>query len=372
MAAGEEGRARRAQQGSAQRHEEQGQAEGVGHAGDVVEHLIGRPDDQREQCAAAEVAQQAACQRRAARVEQVLGQDRTAAVAQRPERADLGALVVDHAGHGGGAHQRGDEEEEHREHGGQPLHDLGVALKAGIAGVGGAVEDVQLRRFQVGQLLTGVGQVGLRVGGLAVQFRHAVLILFNAVVVFLPAILQRPAAVLIGGEAGFVLIDTALELVEGFFGGVQLGALGGVLTVQLRLSGGELGATVVDLLFCRVQLGLGVCQLVGLGVQLDALGVQLAGALVQLCAVLVEGGFLGLQRRPGVLQLFQPRGGVLRGQGGADGVILRPRLFVAVPAVLPVGKLCLVVGSGRVQLILAGLPLGVVLGEGFHTLFITC
>ena len=102
---------------------------------------------------------------RRGRVGQVLAGDGGGAVAERLVGADLDALVLHHAGHGGQGHERGHQEEHGREHVGDAVHAFAVALIAGRALALGAVEHVEFGWFhrvelglRVRQLRFGVGE----------------------------------------------------------------------------------------------------------------------------------------------------------------------------------------------------------------------
>ena len=129
------------------------------------------PEDLGKDVGASHKANGAPQQRSAAGVKEVLEQDGPPAIAHGHQYAQLGALLLHHAGHGGDAHQRRQQEEEQREHTGNSRHNVGVALEAYIAHVGVPAQHIGVRLFQILQLLPGIVQFPLMVG----QFPFAVL-----------------------------------------------------------------------------------------------------------------------------------------------------------------------------------------------------
>ncbi len=85
----------------------------------------------------------------AACVEEILHQDRAICIAQCLQNACLRPLLIDHEGHRRNADQRSHGEEKQREHRGYGAHDVRIALKAGVADVAAAVEDKDIRVFEL-------------------------------------------------------------------------------------------------------------------------------------------------------------------------------------------------------------------------------
>ena len=257
----------RHQYGAEQRHRHTGgahaQAEIGLQGGVAVNDIVGIPDDKGDHRHAQHKAQNAAHQGRTAGIPQVFSHNHPAGKAHGLQGADLGALVVDHAGHGGHTDQRRDEHEEHREgprHGGD---NAGVVFKGHIAGIGLPVQGEYLQlqlligvddglcqlRFPVLQLFFAVGQLPL---GLSL----ALFILFPALVHLALGLFQLHPS----------LVQLLLALGHGHFGifnlrlgGVQLGpALGNGLFPggDLRLGRRHLGLRLVQLRFRRGDLRL--------------------------------------------------------------------------------------------------------------------
>lgn len=120
--AGEVGGAHRAEHRGQQRDQPQAVVKHENNVPHRVHDGVGAPDDKREQQRPAEESNQAADAGGAARIEQILAHDGALAVAQRLEHADLGALLLDHAVHGGHADQRRHQEEEDWEDVGDGVH----------------------------------------------------------------------------------------------------------------------------------------------------------------------------------------------------------------------------------------------------------
>ena len=339
----------RHQYGAEQRHRHAGgahaQAEIELQGGVAVNNIVGIPDDKGDHRHAQHKAQNAAHQGRTAGIPQVFSHNHPAGKAHGLQGADLGALVVDHAGHGGHTDQRRDEHEEHREgprHGGD---DAGVVFKGHIAGIG---LPVQGEYFQL-QLLIGVddglGQLRFRVlqlffavGKLPLGLSLALFILFPALVHLALGLFQlHPSLVqllLALGHGHFGIFDLRL-------GGVQLGsALGNGLFPggDLRLGGRHLG-------LCLVQLGLSRGNL------------RLLGR--ELLRRAVPGSYRGL---PAALQLLHP--GVEDGKPGLIAQILRVK---GVDLLLGLADLAVDEGNGLLQRpehgVFCRLQLGLALGQ---------
>ena len=158
--------------------------------GDVEHAAVGVPYDLGDHRAARQHAQAAAQDAAGTGVNQVLAHDGGAGEAQGLQGSNLGALLANHAAHGGDAHQCGDEQEEHGQDPGHALDDLGVALQSGIAHIGVAVQDVGLGGFQIVDLFPGVGQFDGSVRKLCFGVGNGLLRLQLALFVFDPAVGQ--------------------------------------------------------------------------------------------------------------------------------------------------------------------------------------
>ena len=156
-----------------------------------------------------------------------------ARVAKGFQRADLQALLLDHAGHSGRNHQRRHKEEKHRERrcdGGQLVH---IGLKGAKAGVFAAVPDVPDGHFQLVQLCLAVLDFGAGVRQLLLCLRFGIGVLCLAV-----------------GKLLLVFLDLALSVCQLAPGGVQL-----PLGVQ------QLALGVAQLLHFFLQQPIGIVQL---------------------------------------------------------------------------------------------------------------
>ena len=127
---------------------------------DAVHDVIRHPQDLREDVRPADKPDDAAEERRAPGIEEVLEDDGPVSEAERHERAKLCALILDHAGHRRDAHERRQQEEKQREHARYARDDVRVALEAGVADVRAAAEDIGVRRLEFVQLRLGVVELG--------------------------------------------------------------------------------------------------------------------------------------------------------------------------------------------------------------------
>ena len=261
----------------------------------LIHDLIGREDHLREQDIADDKAQNAADKARQQPVADVLPRDRQAAVTERLERADLHALLFDHARHRRQAHERRDEEKDDRQHAREVRHAVGVLAEARVAGVVAAAEDVPFAAVDIRDLAARVGDLLLRVGDLLVGLRLAVRVFTKALAVVALAVRQFGVGV--------------RELLDAV--GVLLFAVVVVLPAVV-----ELFARVRKLLF-RVRELRGRVIKLGLGV------VELHFRLAQLLSARVELGLTRVILVPALVQLALARGKAAR----ADAVELREVLF---------------------------------------------
>ena len=186
----------------------------------LIHDVIGKPDDIRQTDGSGEEAQQAAQQGGEPGIEQILGHDDRRGIAHGFEGADLGALLIYHAGHGGDTDQGGHKHKEHRKHHRDAVHDGAVVLKGNIAWIGRAVECKKLRlqrifqfRLSVGQLLLCILQFLPCLSELAVSLVLAVVILHPASGQLLFRVLQLLSAGLErgAGEIQFHLLGGELD-----------------------------------------------------------------------------------------------------------------------------------------------------------------
>ena len=212
-------------------------------------------------------------QRGGARVEEIFAHDGGAGVAERLQDAKLPALLLHHAGHGGDADERGDQEEEEREDLCHVLDDHGIAVQAGIAHVGPAAEGEDRGLFQLAQLFpaiiqlrAGILQLPLCVCEFFIGFCALFRKLLQAFIVRGPAVRkcrQRIGKLCLGigkfrfgkefglfqlFRAGKVLIPAGIQLCAG---GIDL-ALGGV---QLLFCGSQRGCRLGQLRLGALRLG---------------------------------------------------------------------------------------------------------------------
>ena len=135
-------------------------------------------DDIRQDLAQRGDADDGSGDARRGRVGQILAGDGAGAVAERLVGADLDALVLHHAGHGGQGHECGHQEEHGREHVGDAVHAFAVRLIAGRALALGAVEHIEFGRLhgvdfglRVRQLRLGIGELLFGLGLLLAELR---------------------------------------------------------------------------------------------------------------------------------------------------------------------------------------------------------
>ena len=248
-----------------------------GEGGQAEHHgLIGLPDDGGEDDEAHRHAQDAAQDAGGQAVEQVLARNGCVGVAQRFQGAHLQAVLVHHAGHGGGGHQCRHQEEEHREDPCDGVHPVGILLKGDEAHGAVPVEDVPLAVLDVRDLLFGIVDLLLavseflfRLGFLRLVFGAGGVQLLFAGIVFGPAVIQPGAGI---GELLF----------GGSKGGIGRGGAGG--KPQLALHQFQLHLP-------QSGFGLGDEFRIGkAGRGEEPLGIHLPLALVQLLLVAVELG----------------------------------------------------------------------------------
>ena len=241
----------------------------------LIHDLIGRKDHLREQDIADDKAQNAADKARQQPVADVLPRDRKAAVAERLERADLHALLFDHARHRRQAHERRDEEKDDRQHAREVRHTVGVLAEARVAGVVAAAEDVPLAAVDIRDLAARVGDLLLRVGDLLVGLRLAVRVFTKALAVVALAVRQFGVGVRELLDAVGVLRFAVVVVLPAV---VQLLACVGKFLLRV----GELHSGIVKLRFCVVKLSFRLAQLLSARVELGLARVILVPALVQL------------------------------------------------------------------------------------------
>jgi len=249
-------------------------------------------------------------------------------------RADLEALLVDHACHARERNESRHEEEHERQEQRDLLDAVGIGGELRGACVLRAVHDEDLGALDVVDVALRVGELRLGVGELLVGFGAAVLVLREAVGVFPLAVLVFRQAALVLGEALVVFGPALLELRPA---AVELRARGG----ELRLRGVDLGLRGLELRNARVELR------------------ELLSERVRLCPRLrelrLDGGDL-LGRRPGCLRLRE----LLLEHCHAGLRLLDPcdELFALRPELADSGVFPLELGKARVEL---GLPLRVAL-----------
>ena len=245
--------------------------------GGHLEHhgLVSLPDDRGEDDEAHHHAEDAARNAGRKAVEQIFARDHGVGVAQRLEGAHLQPVLVHHAGHGGGSHQRRHKKEEHREDPRDGVHPVGVLLEAGEAHGAAPVEHIPCAALDVADLLLGivnlllaVGELLLRIGLLGLVFGAGSLQLLFTGIVFGPAVIQLGAGIgklllrrrkgggrcgRSGGKLELPLQELKLHLPQG---GFRLGDQFGVgqarrgdesLRIHLLLSGVELLLIAVEL-----------------------------------------------------------------------------------------------------------------------------
>ena len=216
--------------------------DGENHMGLDVQHdFINRPQQNGEKGAADHQSQSAAQHSTAAGIDHVFADDGSIAVAQCLQGSDLGALLFNHPGHGGDTHQRGHQQEEHREYPGDTGHNIRAAVQRIVAYVGVSVHDEGLGALQIIDLLTGIRQLnfGIRqlllgIGDLLLPFCLAVFVFHPTVVNLLLGVVQLFVVVI---DLGDLFLDFLLTGENLFFGGFQLSLIG----IKLSNSGQPIG-----------------------------------------------------------------------------------------------------------------------------------
>ena len=140
-------------------------------------------------------AHNAAANCRNGAIEDELHSDGAGAIAHGFDGADFRPLLLHHSGHGGQAHQRRHNEENHREHIRQIVHALGILIVAHKAIVAAPIQYINVRRLDFLDLLLGIVNLLLTVGYFLIRFGLGILQLLLAVLVFLLAVLQLLLAV---------------------------------------------------------------------------------------------------------------------------------------------------------------------------------
>ena len=225
-------------------------------AGDVIHDAEGVGDHHGDEGAAHDQAQKTAAETGEKGVAQIFFGDGQPGKAQGLQCADLGALLLHHAGHGGETGQGRHQEEDDREDTGQVAHPVRVLGVAHKAAVGAAAQHIPLTFVDFVHLSPGVVQLGLGVCDFLVCLGLALLVVRLAAGVVCLALLEL--------RQGACQLRAAL-----FFGFVQLG--GAAVVVCPAAGDGGLGL---------VQLGPDLIQLCLGGVQFRFCGVQLSLALI--------------------------------------------------------------------------------------------
>ena len=129
-----------------------------------VENTVGGENDGGENLEPDEQPQNAAAHGGKPRIQKIVRSDHAAGIAEGKQRADLCALLLHKARHGGERHKRRHQEEKHGEHLGDSLHLFRVAVEADIADIGVAVEDIPGALGDVVDLFLRVGELFRRIG----------------------------------------------------------------------------------------------------------------------------------------------------------------------------------------------------------------
>ena len=187
-AAGKPGGADGAEQRSRQGYGRQLPVEHIIDRIRIVHDAIAEPYDLRECPCPQKEAGHTAGQRSQAGIHQIFGHDSALTVAQGFQHANLGPLLLHHPVHGGDAHQRRHQEEEHGEDVGNALHDGGIVLKADIADIGVPIQHIGIRLGQLRKLLLGVLDLSPGVRYLLLKLLSCLLVGVHAVLIFLPAL----------------------------------------------------------------------------------------------------------------------------------------------------------------------------------------
>ena len=311
--------------------------------GKAIHDTVRHPDDLGEDCGAKEETDDAADGGGAAGIEDEFAHDGARSVAHGLEYADLRALLIDHARHRGHAHQRRHHEEEQREDHGDALDDLRIALEAGVADVGGAVQHIDVRLVDLGDLFPRVGDLAAGVGQFALGLHKFAVGLFAAILVFRDAVGKLHFGVL---QFGAALGQFALAILDLGKGVAQFGAA----VADLAAGGGKLAA-----------------RLLAAGLHLRKAGFQLRHGGLQLLvgghiAALLDGVQSSLHGR----ELFQKGRelGVDGGEGGVvGGLVLGELAFQLRLLRLRGGDPAIVIGGGGGDVIVDALQRRTLFGE---------
>ena len=233
-----------------------------------IHNTVRCKDDPRNQRCTDGRTHNAAAHCRDGAVQDKLHGNGAGAVAHGLDGADFRPLLLHHSGHGGQAHQRRHQEEDHREHIRQIRHALGILVVAHKAVVAAPIQYINVRRLDVLDFRLGIVDLLLAVGDFLVSLGLGTRQFLLAVAIFLLTILQLGPVVgkLLGriGDLGFIF---ALGLSIVF-----------LALVQLFLAGIILAPAAVNLILRRRQLRLGRCRL---GIILLLGGIQLGLSLLQ-------------------------------------------------------------------------------------------
>ena len=243
---------------------------------EMVQNLIGVPDHQREQPCAQQISHQTAQQGRRPGIGTVTPEDLAITVAQCFQGAILRPLLLHHTGHGGRTDQRCHQEEKHRENACNAVYNFRIVFKAGITGVGIAIQRIVTGIFQcihthlgifqfflcLCQFLLGFCKFRFCLGFAFLVFLQAIGILLFAVLQLLPTVIQLCSAfrqrrfntVLQFPFAQFQLLAAILYLCCRF---LQLT----LAVFQLFYTGKIFAHTVFVLGFAVLQLLISLCQL---------------------------------------------------------------------------------------------------------------
>ena len=124
------------------------------NGGNVVHHGIGLGNHAGEKGEKCGQTQCCACKAGKRSIQQILAGNGQIGVTQRFQRADGAAIFIDHAGHGSGSNQGGNEEEENREDLGNGGYLFGITFVINVTLVAfAAAKDIPLRFINIIDLI---------------------------------------------------------------------------------------------------------------------------------------------------------------------------------------------------------------------------
>ena len=193
---------------------------------DIEHDFVCFPDNHGDHGTAQKQAKTAAEHGAAAGIDQIFAHDFSIGVTQGFQRSDLGTFFINHAGHGGDAHQGSHQQEKHRQNPGNTGHNVGTAVQIAVTNVAGSAEHNQIRAVHAVNFLTGIFQLQFGIlqfcfciGNFLFCFQFSFLVVSPAFRDFIPGLAPQAP---VDPELVFGIVQTGGLLLEDFSVGADL------------------------------------------------------------------------------------------------------------------------------------------------------